>query len=110
MEARACSTCLPFFSMGFLSADAVSWLVSGGGEGRERGEGTKREKEEDPPQPHQVGLPSFGQVTCLHIFLLLFLNRGCEGNQLMISAEDGSRTNEKKRTMNRRNERDGNDF
>lgn len=65
-----------FFSMGFLSADAVSWLVSGGGEGRERGEGTKREKEEDPPQPHQVGLPSFGQVTCLHIFLLLFLNRG----------------------------------
>lgn len=63
---------------------------------RRTGEGRgERENEEDPPQPHQVGLPSFGQVTCLHIFLLLFLKRVYKGNQLMISTEDGSRMNER---------------
>lgn len=86
-----------FFQYGVFVSSRRELVGKWGGEGRERGEGTKREKEEDPPQPHQVGLPSFGQVTCLHIFLLLFLKRVCEGNQLMISAEDGSRTNEKKK-------------
>lgn len=47
MEVRVCLMCLFFFSMGFLLVYVVSWLVSGGGEGCERGEGMKREKEED---------------------------------------------------------------